>query len=82
MCLSSNEIALYFSRKISVKILQRSYFRFGKKILPESHRAIMCYNQCFGTGSGSGTFWVEAEAIFENLEAEALVKKILEAEAI
>ena len=41
-----------------------------------------CVNQCFG--SGSGTFWVEAEAIFENhleAEAEALVKKKLEAEA-
>ena len=43
--------------------------------------------QCFGSrsGSGSGTFWVEAkveaEAIFENhLEAEALVKKKLEGE--
>ena len=43
-----------------------------------------CVNQCFG--SGSGTFWVEAEAIFENhleaeAKAEALVKKKLEAGA-
>ena len=45
--------------------------------------------QCFWSGSGSGgsgTFWVEVEAIFENwveaeAEAEAILKKKMEAEA-